>query len=105
MIWVLLIFTSLVLFVYFKVQQARARGMMEKRWYASKGSIAVGIFFISFAINAYSRFGTTVAAFVALFFFAFGLINVIFGIRFYKTYLPYARQEVEEMKKEEINKN
>ncbi|WP_179298858.1 YtpI family protein [Evansella halocellulosilytica] len=101
MIWVILIFTSLVFFVYFKVQQARAVGPMEKRWYSSKGSIAVGVFFISFAINSYLRFETTVAAIVSLVFFAFGLINLIFGIRFYKTYLPYAQKEAEELKKAE----
>ncbi|MBU9721132.1 MULTISPECIES: YtpI family protein [Bacillaceae] len=95
MIFVILIIFSLIFFVYYKVQQARVGGPMERRWYAAKGSIAIGIFFISFGINSYLSLGSQVAAYVALLFVAFGLVNIIFGGKNYKNSLPYARKEIE----------
>ncbi|MDQ0255035.1 hypothetical protein J2S74_002417 [Evansella vedderi] len=100
-ITLVIIVVSLVLFVYYKVQQAKAAGFMEKRWYSSKGSIAVGLFFISFGINAYNSLGSQIAAIVAVLFVSFGLVNVILGTRDYRRFLPLARKEVEEMKKAE----
>lgn len=102
---IVIIIVSLVLFVYYKVQQAKSPGFMEKRWYSAKGSIAVGIFFISFGVNAYNSLGSQVAAYVAVLFVGFGLVNVIFGTRDYRRFLPLARQEVEELAKEKPNES
>ncbi|MCD8508672.1 MAG: YtpI family protein [Bacillus sp. (in: Bacteria)] len=104
-ITIVLIIVSLVLFVYYKVQQAKSPGMMQKRWYSAKGSIAVGIFFISFGINAYNSLGSQVAAYVAVLFVGFGLVNVIFGTREYRRFLPLARKEAEEIRKETPNES
>ncbi|ADU31476.1 YtpI family protein [Evansella cellulosilytica] len=101
MVLVMIIVVSLVLFVYYKVQQTKGRGPMEKYWYSSKGSIAIGIFFISFGINSYNSLGSQVAAIVALVFVIFGLVNVIFGFKQYRTFLPLAREEVEQLSKSE----
>ncbi|SDZ54729.1 YtpI-like protein [Evansella caseinilytica] len=105
MLLILLFVVSLVLYVYFKVVQARVKGPLEKGWYSAKGSIAIGIFFIAFGINAYLTLGTTIAAFVALLFVAFGLANVYFGWKQYRKLLPLARKEVEEQKRSESSES
>ncbi|MBU9712935.1 YtpI family protein [Evansella tamaricis] len=96
MIFIVLIIFSLVFFVYYKVQQSRVSGPAERRWYSAKGSIAIGIFFISFGINSYLSLGTQVSAYVTVLFVGFGLVNVIFGAKHYKTFLPLARKEIEQ---------
>ena len=96
-----IIIISLVIFVYFKVQQARVIGPVQKGWYAAKSSISVGIFFIAFGVNSYNSLGSTVAAYVALLFVVFGLINVYFGIKNHRALSPIARKELEEEKKAE----
>ncbi|MDG5786991.1 YtpI family protein [Evansella sp. AB-P1] len=99
--YIIIIIISLVFYVYNKVQQAKAPGPAEKRWYAAKGSIAIGIFFITFGVSSYINLGTSVAAIVSLIFTVFGLLNVIFGIKFYRTFLPFAKKEVEALKEQE----
>ncbi|WP_157812132.1 YtpI family protein [Alteribacter populi] len=101
MFFPIVIVVSLILFVYYKVQQVKATGLMEKRWYGAKGSIAVGIFIAIFGLNAMINFGTSIATFVGVIFIIYGGINVFFGIKNYQTFLPYAKQEAEELKKQE----
>jgi hypothetical protein len=94
MIFILLIFASLISFVYFKVQQSRGIGPLEKRWYSSKGSIAIGIFFISFGINSYVNLQTSTSAVITLLFVAFGAINVFFGYKHYRLVSPHVKDEI-----------
>ncbi|WP_026690654.1 YtpI family protein [Alteribacter aurantiacus] len=97
----IIIVVSFVLFVYFKVQQTKARGLMESRWYSSKASVAVGIAIGTFGLNAMINLGTSVATTIGVIFIIYGGINVFFGLKNYKTFLPYARKEVEEIRKQE----
>ncbi|MGJ9382392.1 hypothetical protein CR203_12815 [Salipaludibacillus neizhouensis] len=94
-----LIISSLLFFVYFKVQQVRSTGPMAKRWYGTKGSITVGIFFISFAINSYLNLLSSVAAVIALLFFVYGIANLYFGLKQHKEIAPHAKKEAETMEK------
>ncbi|MBM7096453.1 MULTISPECIES: YtpI family protein [Alteribacter] len=97
----IIIVVSFVLFVYFKVQQMKARGPMESKWYSSKSSIAVGVAIGTFGLNAMINLGTTVATAIGVIFIIYGGINVFFGIRNYRAFLPYARKEAEEIRKHE----
>ncbi|MFA9558733.1 YtpI family protein [Evansella sp. AB-rgal1] len=103
--YIIFIIISLVFYVYYKVQQAKVPGYGQKRWYAAKANIAIGIFFISFGVSSYNNLGTSIAAFVALLFVSFGLVNVIMGFKHQRTYLPFARKEVEEQKKLETQES
>ena len=98
MILILLIFASLVSFVYFKVQQSRGIGPLEKRWHSAKGSIAIGIFFMSFGINSYVNLQTSVSAIITLLFVAFGVINVYFGYKHYRLVSPHVKDEIAKVK-------
>ncbi|MCE7793356.1 YtpI family protein [Salipaludibacillus sp. CUR1] len=93
MFFIFLIFASLVAFVHFKVQQGRATGPVEKRSNSSKGSIAIGIFFISFGINSYMNLQSSVSAFITLIFVIFGTINVFFGLKHYRMLKPHLSKE------------
>ncbi|WP_416151488.1 YtpI family protein [Salipaludibacillus sp. HK11] len=93
MFFIFLIFASLVTFVFFKVQQSRASGPIEKRWYSSKGSIAIGVFFIAFGINSYVNLQTTVSAITTLIFVVFGAVNVFFGYKHFRMYTVRAKEE------------
>jgi len=96
MILIFLILVSLVSFVYFKVQQSRGMSALEKRSYSSKGSIAIGIFFISFGINSYVGLQTSISAFITLIFVAFGAVNVFFGYKHYRQITPHVKNEIAE---------
>ncbi|WP_280769909.1 YtpI family protein [Salipaludibacillus daqingensis] len=93
MILIFLIFASLVTFVYYKVQQSRGISSTEKRFYSSKGSIAIGIFFISFGINSYINLQTSISAYITLLFVIFGLVNVYFGYKHVRLLSPHIKEE------------
>ncbi|TMW71714.1 YtpI family protein [Alteribacter natronophilus] len=97
----IMIVVSFVLFVYFKVQQTRSRGVMEGNWYASKASIAVGIAIGSFGLNAMILYGTSISTAVGVIFMIYGGINVFFGIRNYRAFLPAAQKEAEAIRQHE----
>lgn len=100
MILLFLIFSSIVVFVYFKVQQSRGVGPMETRWHSSKASMSIGVFFIAFGVNSYVNLQSSVAAIVALLFVTFGAINIFFGYKHYKAVSPYAKKEMAENEKQ-----
>jgi drug/metabolite transporter (DMT)-like permease len=93
MFLIFLIFASLVTVAYFKVRQSRASGPIEKRWHSSKGSIAIGVFFIAFGINSYVSLQTTVSAITTLIFVVFGAINLFFGYKHFRMYTARAKEE------------
>ncbi|UJW58622.1 YtpI family protein [Bacillus sp. A116_S68] len=93
MFLVVLIFASLVAFVYLKVQQSREVEPLVKRSYSLKSSIAIGIFLISFGINSYMSLQSSVAAVVALIFLVVGSINVFFGWKQYRLLKNYSPKE------------
>ncbi|GEL07349.1 YtpI family protein [Salisediminibacterium halotolerans] len=85
---------SLVLFVYFKVNQTRSSGPAEKRSYAAKSSVAAGVFLAAFGINSFAYYLTGPAAFVLLLFVAVGGANIFLGIRNFKQLKPYVEKEL-----------
>lgn len=96
MIFIFLIFASLVAFVYFKVQQSRGSAPVEKRLHSSKASIAIGIFFISFGINSYVNLQTSISAIITLVFVAFGAVNVFYGYKHFRLVSPHVKDEIAE---------
>ncbi|QKS72046.1 YtpI family protein [Paenalkalicoccus suaedae] len=95
LIFIIAIVSSLILFVYFKVQQARVQGPMEKKFYAAKGSMCFGLFMLAFGMNSYMGLGTQVALFVAIVFILMGGANIFFGWQRHKEVKPYALKERE----------
>lgn len=79
----------LMIFLYFKVYQYRSQHEAIRRSYGAKSNIAIGFFFISFAVNSYVQLQTTVAAFVLVAFVFFGGVNIYLGYKHFKALQPY----------------
>ncbi|WP_147803399.1 YtpI family protein [Alkalicoccus halolimnae] len=92
-IFPILIIGSLVMFVYFKVNQARSQGPAATELYNAKSSICLGIFILAFGINSYINLQTTTAAVIALIFGVLGGANLYFGFKKHQHFKPLARSE------------
>ncbi|MFC4737545.1 YtpI family protein [Bacillus daqingensis] len=92
-IFPLVIVFSLIAFVYFKVFQSRGYGPAQRQLYGAKASISLGIFVLSFGVNAYINYQTTTAAVIGLIFTALGAANIYFGSRQHRYFSPLAKEE------------
>lgn len=89
MIGAITIVGFLMIFLYFKVLQYRSQSEAIKRSYAAKGNMAIGFFFISFAVNSYVQLQSSIAAFVLVAFVLFGGVNIYLGYKHFKALQPY----------------
>jgi hypothetical protein len=95
-ILVFLIVFSLTLFLFYKTKYFRSHRPAERNWLSAKSGITLGLFVGLFGINQLFLFHTTVTYVVSTLFIIIGSLSVLNGIKAYKFYLPYARQEAEE---------
>ncbi|CAM3858161.1 YtpI family protein [Alkalicoccus chagannorensis] len=89
----IVIIVSLVLFVYFKVFQSRARGGAQYEVLGARATMSLGIFVTTFGINSYINFQTTTAAVIGLIFTALGVFNIYHGVKRHKHFQPLAKEE------------
>ena len=94
MLGVISIIGFLMIFLYFKMRQYRSTYEAVKHSYASKASMAVGLFMISFAINSYVQLQTTIAAVILLLFLAMGGANIFLGYKNFKALQPHVEREM-----------
>lgn len=94
MVTTTIIVISAVFYIYFKVKYFQAKAPIEKKWISTKGNIAIGAFLIAFGINQVV-ITSTVAIIVGTIFILLGAVNVVFGYRAYKHYMPLMLQEAD----------
>ncbi|MBM7692879.1 succinate-acetate transporter protein [Peribacillus deserti] len=93
---VVLIVITFSFYLYFKIKYVRTQKPAEKKWTATKSSMALGLFVVLFGINQLFLYTGTVTYIVAGVFILLGVINVWAGYKSYKHYLPYVIKEAEE---------
>lgn len=98
-ILVFLIIVSFAFYLFYKTKFFRSRRPAERKWLSAKSSITLGLFVGLFGINQLFLFHTTVTYIVSAVFIIMGALSIINGIKAYKFYLPFARQEEEELSK------
>ncbi|WP_377888185.1 YtpI family protein [Alkalihalobacillus sp. R86527] len=98
-IFIIIIVFSIVFYLFYRVKSFRSTGVATKEWLNSKASIALGLFLISFAINSFTVYITTVTYIVGGVFILLGLVNVIVGYKKQKHYRPFAIEEFDNMNK------
>jgi uncharacterized membrane protein YfcA len=98
-ILVFLIIVSFAFYLYYKTKFFRSRRPAERKWLSAKSSISLGLFVGLFGINQLFLFHTFVTYIVSAIFIIMGTLSFINGIKSYKFYLPYTRQEEEELSK------
>ncbi len=98
-ILVFLIIVSFAFYLFYKTKFFRSRRPAERKWLSAKSSITLGLFVGLFGINQLFLFHTAVTYIVSAIFIIMGTLSIINGIKAYKFYLPYARQEEEELSK------
>lgn len=98
-ILVILIVFSLVFYIFYKAKGFRSKHLAEKKWIASKASIALGLFIALFGVNQLFLYQSTITYIISAIFIVLGAINIWANIKIYKYYLPLAAQEIQEEKK------
>lgn len=96
---VVIIVLSFIFYVFYKVQYVRSNQPMERKWLSAKSSMVLGLFVGVFGVNTLLIQQTTTAYIVAAIFILYGFASMIAGFKMYKHYLPFARQEAEELDK------
>ncbi|SDI78032.1 YtpI family protein [Natribacillus halophilus] len=90
---------SIALYAYNKFKRFRAPGDAMKQWYQTKSMISLGVFILApgllFTLPPFWGF---VELTVGLVFSLLGLVYVIYGTKYYRKILPYAREESEAMR-------
>ncbi|WP_050181129.1 YtpI family protein [Domibacillus robiginosus] len=94
---VVFIVLSFMFYLFYKVQYVRSRRPVEKKWLSAKSSMALGFFVGMFGVNTLLIQQTTTAYIIAAIFILYGFASMAAGFKMYKHYLPFARQEAEEM--------
>ncbi|WP_226667047.1 YtpI family protein [Metabacillus litoralis] len=87
-VFVFFIVVSLAFYVFYKMKAYRSKDTLEKRWFSSKSSIALGIFVASFGANQMFLFRSTLALVIGLIFIVIGVASAWAGYRAYRHYLP-----------------
>ncbi|MCP3762483.1 YtpI family protein [Domibacillus sp. A3M-37] len=94
---VVIIVLSFIFYLFYKVQYVRSSRPMERKWLSAKSSMVLGLFVGMFGVNTLLIQQTTTAYIVAAVFILYGFASMIAGFKMYKHYLPFARQEAEEL--------
>lgn len=97
-VFVVMIFFSLMLYIYYKVRYIRSSNQTEKRWLTAKSSIALGSFVSLFGLNRLFLTFSTTAFIISIIFIVIGLISIWTGFKAYKFYLPYMNKENENIR-------
>ncbi|MDZ5472499.1 YtpI family protein [Bacillus sp. 31A1R] len=98
-IFAILIIFALAFYVFYKIKYFRTKRPAEKKWLASKSSIALGVFVFLFGVNQLFINQSTTTYIVSAIFIILGAINILGGRKAYKHYLPIAIQEAESLNK------
>ena len=94
---VVVIVLSFIFYLFYKVQYVRSRRPMERKWLSAKSSMVLGLFVGVFGVNTLLIQQTTTAYIIAAIFILYGFSSMVAGYKMYKHYLPFARQEAEEL--------
>lgn len=94
---VVVIVLAFIFYLFYKIQYVRSRRPMERKWLSAKSSMVLGLFVGVFGINTLLLQQTTTAYIIAAIFILYGFASMIAGYKMYKHYLPFARQEAEEL--------
>jgi hypothetical protein len=95
-IFIILIILSFALYVFYKVQEVRAKEPFYKQWTGTKAKMALGAFLASFGLNELTAVEGRVQLWVALIFLAYGIVLLLMGWKMYKHFLTLAREEAKE---------
>lgn len=80
-IFAVLIIVSIVFFVYYKVAILRTKDGLTQRYFNAKSRVSLGVFLISFGINQYIAYQTTLVLFVSIVFVALGGYLAVYGFK------------------------
>ncbi|MED4016206.1 YtpI family protein [Sutcliffiella cohnii] len=94
-IFVFLIIVSFMFYFFYKTKYFRTKFPAEKKWLSAKSSIALGIFVTSFGFNTIINPLSTVAIVVGIIMIVVGAGSIWAGVKAYRFYLPFAREEAE----------
>ncbi|OXS80618.1 YtpI family protein [Domibacillus enclensis] len=94
---VVVIVLAFIFYLFYKIQYVRSRRPMERKWLSAKSSMVLGLFVGVFGINTLLLQQTTTAYIIAAIFILYGFASMVAGYKMYKHYLPFARQEAEEL--------
>ncbi|WP_409289756.1 YtpI family protein [Peribacillus sp. SCS-37] len=92
---VVMIVITFAFYVFYKIKYVRTQRPAEKKWIATKSSMALGLFVVLFGINQLFINTGTVTYIVSAVFILLGGINLWAGYKSYKHYLPFAIEEAE----------
>ncbi|MBM7648832.1 hypothetical protein JOC78_001782 [Bacillus ectoiniformans] len=96
-VFVFVIVLSFSFYIVYKVQYARSRRPMEKKWISGKSSMALGLFVSMFGLNTLFLQQTTVAYIIAALFMLIGGASMWAGFKAYRHFQPFAKREAEEL--------
>lgn len=92
---IILILTSLALYIYYKIQYFRTKQEIKRRFLTAKSTISLGAFVLLFGINRIYISQETVPLIISLIFIVIGSLSIWSGTRAYRFYLPRLAKELE----------
>ncbi|MFD1066048.1 YtpI family protein [Oceanobacillus locisalsi] len=80
-IFPILIIISAVFYIYYKVAILREKSTLTQKYFNGRARSCLGAFLIAFAINQYALLLTQISLFVGLVIFAFGVLQLVRGLK------------------------
>ncbi|SFB17410.1 MULTISPECIES: YtpI family protein [unclassified Bacillus (in: firmicutes)] len=94
---VIFIVLSFAFYVFYKMKYVRSNRPAERKWLSGKSSIALGLFVGLFGVNQLFLYSTTTTYVISSIFILIGVLSIWAGYKAYKTYLPLAIKEFEQL--------
>lgn len=80
-IFPIVIVTSIVLYIYYKVAILRTKDGLSQHYLNAKSRICLGVFILFFGVNQYLFYQTKLALFIAIIFAILGVLQINRGIK------------------------
>lgn len=94
-ILIILIISSLSLYVYYKILYFRTNREIERRWLSAKSTIALGAFVAFFGMNRIFISRETLPLIISIIFIVIGSLSIVSGIRVYRFYTSRIEEDLQ----------